>query len=314
MRTTIVICLWLAATPLWAQSSPAQSAARTLEPRAQGAEFRIGADDLLAITVLQAPELNVSARVSGTGEISLPLIGVVRVLGRSTREVEQQIEDRLRAKYIREPDVSVQVSEMQSHAVSVVGAVRRPGIFQIRGSRTLLEVLSLAEGLADDAGESVLIQRSRDTGAAAEAGPATFEVKIKTLMDSDDSSLDVAIHPGDVVKVQRAAVVYVVGEVKKPGAFAIRGNAKLTVLSALAMGEGLTPTAAKGDAVILRTNERGERTEIALSLDRILKSKESDVSMEPQDVLFVPGSVGKAAARLTIDALARIVTLRGVIP
>jgi polysaccharide export outer membrane protein len=279
-------------------------------------DYRIGPNDVLSIAVLQASELNTSVRVSEQGEVSIGLAGIVPVGGLTLRQAEQAIKARLQQKYIRDPEVVVQVTEIQSHPISVLGAVRKPGVFQVRGTKTLLEVLSLAEGVADTAGDSVIVMRGQAGigGPATEGSPtaAPIEVKLKTLLASTDPAANISIHPGDVVKVPQAAMVYVVGEVKKPGAFPMPSNEKLTVLRAIALGEGLAPTAAKGDVLILRSKENGERHEIAVHLDRILKSKETDIVLQAQDVLFVPTSGGKAVARGTLDALTRILSWRPI--
>ncbi|PYT38621.1 MAG: hypothetical protein DMG47_22795 [Acidobacteria bacterium] len=128
-------------------------------------EYRIGPEDVLNINVFEAQELNREVRVSAGGEISLPLLGSVRAAGLTPRELEFVLQELLHRTYMKDPHVSVFVREMQSHPVSVMGAVRRPGVFQIRGSKTLLEVLSLAEGLADDAGETVIILRGAAVGS-----------------------------------------------------------------------------------------------------------------------------------------------------
>jgi len=283
--------------------------------------YRVGAEDVLAISVLHAPELTTSVRVSPRGEISLPLLGAVAVAGLTASELETELENRLRERYIRDPDVTVQVTELQSQAISVMGAVRTPGIFQVRGTKTLLEVLSLAGGLAEDAGDSVIVLRRgvdqplpNDAGAAAsedELASGSFEVSLKELLDSQDGSGNVPIHPGDVVNVRSAAIVYVVGALKKPGAFAMRGNDRLTVLRALALGEGLLPWASK-DAMVLRTNDAGARVEIPVHLGDVMKGKQQDFALQAQDVLFVPTSGTKAVTRVALEMLTRIVTLRGV--
>jgi polysaccharide export outer membrane protein len=284
------------------------------EPRpVDAAEYRIGPNDLLAISVVQAPELNAAVRVSDAGEISLPLLGPLRATGLRVDQLEAQIERLLGAKYIRTPDVTVQVAELHSQPVSVLGAVSKPGVFQIRGRYTLLEILSLAGGLTEDAGNTALIVRKGAHFGAA-ANTATFQVPLGDPTDSQNAPVDVAIYPGDVVKVQTAGIVYVVGAVNKPGSFALRGNHALTVLRAIAVAEGFTPTAAKRDAVILRTNEAGERLDLTVDLNAILARKKDDVALQPADVLFVPVSGGKVVARAAIDVLARIVTFRGVIP
>src|SRR6266853_1947191 len=213
-------------------------------------ESRIGPDDLLDITVFEAPELDRSLRVSANGEISLQLLGPVKAGGLTPRQLESVLQELLRRTYMKDPHVGVFVRELQSHPVSVVGAVKRPGVFQIRGTKTVLELLSMAEGLADDAGDTVLVMRgasttgsiSRDNAkpesqkggqvstapgdAALASGPSAptkqerageiVEVNLKSLLESDDPAFNIPVHPGDIVKVTRAGIVYVVGEVKKP--------------------------------------------------------------------------------------------------
>src|SRR5882762_3702119 len=143
-------------------------------------EYLIGSEDVLDINVFEAPEMNREVRVSASGEISLPLLGAVRAAGLTPRELETSLEEFLHQKYMKDPHVSVFVRDMQSHPVSVVGAVRKPGIFQIRGNKTLLEILSLAEGLADDAGEDVIILRRPDQ----KNGPEIFSAKASGLAES----------------------------------------------------------------------------------------------------------------------------------
>ena len=122
------------------------------------AEYRIGSHDLLEINVFEAPDLNRSLRVSASGEISMPLLGAIQSTGLTARELEGVIEIKLR-QYMKDPHVGVFVTTVESHPVSVVGAVKKPGVFQIRGTKTVLEMLSMAEGLADDAGDQVLVMR-----------------------------------------------------------------------------------------------------------------------------------------------------------
>ena len=291
-------------------------------------DYRIGAEDLLEITVFEAPELNRSLRVSASGEISLPLLGGIKAAGLTPRALEFVVEELLRRAYMKNPHVGVFVRELQSHPVSVVGAVRKPGVFQIRGTRTLLEVLSLAEGLADDAGDTVIIMRGagltvgseqndNDKGAATPgsppeseaaetngappapkkvAGEATIQVNLKDLLESGNPRYNMPVSPGDIVKVTRAGVVYVVGEVKKPGGFLLKTNENISVLQAIALGEGLTRTAAKSHARIIRTDERtGQRTETAIDVDKILTGTAPDPMLQPKDIVFVPNSAARSA-------------------
>ncbi len=120
-------------------------------------ESQIGAGDLLGITIFEAPEMNSAARVSADGEISLPLLGTVKATGLTTRQLELVLQELLRRTYMKDPHVGVSIQELQSHPVSVVGAVKSPGVFQIRDTKTIIEMLSMAQGLTDDAGDTVWI-------------------------------------------------------------------------------------------------------------------------------------------------------------
>ncbi len=291
---------------------------------------RIGPDDLLEITVFEAPELNCSLRVSADGEISLHLLGPVKAGGLTRRQLESVLQELLRRTYMKDPHVGVFVRELQSHPVSVVGAVKKPGVFQIRGTKTVLELLSMAEGLADDAGDTVLVMRgagiprltdgdnqelepqnqsevSLTTGdAALTSGPAGLarhegadeivEVNLKSLLESVDPAFNIPVHPGDIVKVTRAGLVYVVGGVKKPGGFVLKSNENISVLQALALAEGLTRTSLKSQARIIRTDQNtAKRIEIPVDLGKVLASKAPDPLLQPKDIIFVPDSSAKGA-------------------
>ncbi len=291
------------------------------------ADYRIGAEDLLKISVYGAPDLDRTVRVSADGSISLPLVGDVQARGLTTRELETAIETLLKRKYMTNPHVSVFLREVRSHPVSVFGAVEKPGVFQIRRAKSLIEVLSMAQGLADDAGDSVIVMRhggltspaaasspdpqlvaatdppreSAKQGlfppsASAAGGSASVKISLKDLLDSGDARYNVMVYPGDVVKVPRAGIVYVVGEVRKPGGFELKANESISVLQALALAEGLTPTSSRKGARIIRTNEAtGERHEVAINLSRILAGKVADPMLRPNDIVFVPNSASKAA-------------------
>jgi polysaccharide export outer membrane protein len=307
LALSISISISMASAALSAQvpAAPSVSGQRSQAATAAVADtdYHVGAGDLLAISVLQVPDLKTSVRVSQQGAISLPLLGVVQVAGLSAADIEQRLADLLRRTYVKDPQVSVQVAEMESHPVSVVGAVAEPGVFQVRGPMKLLAVLSLARGVTEAAGDTVIV-------VPADASAKPVEVELKKLLESNDSESNLTVRAGDVVKVPSAPRVYVVGEVNKPGSFPMPRGERLTVLRAVALGEGLTPTAAKGDTVILRTAEDGSQTEIDIRLDRIMKADEPDPVLQGNDVIFVPGSGGKAAARAALGVLGRLISLR----
>ncbi len=292
-------------------------------------EYRIGPEDLLELSILDAPDLSRTVRVSGSGEISLPLLGVVKAAGLTPRELEIVLQELLRRSYMKDPHAAVFVREMQSHPVSVVGAVKKPGVFQIRGAKTVLEMLSMAEGLADDAGDTIYVMHGAGIEepallAVENAGPGNLsisatqgtappmqsrEINLKELLESTDPRNNVLVYPGDIVKVTRAGIIYVVGEVKKPGGFLLKTNENISVLQAIALGEGLTHTAATSKARIIRTADpSGKRTEIPVDLGQLLSGKASDPLLHPKDILFVPNSGAKSTLLRAGDAAISIVS------
>jgi polysaccharide export outer membrane protein len=289
------------------------------------AEYRIGAHDLLEINVFEAPDLNRSLRVSASGEISMPLLGAIQSTGLTARELEGVIEIKLR-QYMKDPHVGVFVTTVESHPVSVVGAVKKPGVFQVRGTKTVLEMLSMAEGLSDDAGDEVLVMRGAglqfgsdstrssanpDVAPSSAPQPApqdrpyastlgnspgneTVKINLKDLLESGDQRYNVPVYPGDIVKVTRGGIIYVIGDVKKPGGFVLKSDQYMSVLKAVALAEGLNATAAKSRTKIIRTDEKtGQRTEFPIDLGKVLAGKSPDTPLRPADIVFVPNSSGK---------------------
>ena len=302
-------------------------------------EYRIGASDLVGVSVFGAPELNRLVRVSASGKISLPLLGEFLAAGETPRGLETSIADRLRAHYMKDPQVSVFVQDMQSHGVSVFGAVMKPGVYQIRGVASLVEVLSLSGGIAPDAGDTVIVVRGSEApattrvatssssapGGTSTAGPdggagiasngatavagETIEVSLAQLLDRADLQDNILIYPGDVVKVTRGGTVYVVGEVHKPGGYVLTANQKISVLQALALAQGLTSTAARSRTVIIHTDPTtGQRSEIPINLGKILNGKAEDPQLESNDIVFVPNSVARAGFYRGTDAVVALAT------
>jgi polysaccharide biosynthesis/export protein len=321
------------------------SALSSAQNRPSPGDYRIGPDDLLRITVFDAPDLSQPVRVSGDGEISLPLLGTIKAAGLTPRELELVLQALLRRTYMKDPQVTVTITEMQSHSVSVLGAVNKPGVFQIRGTKTLLEMLSMAEGLAPEAGDAVLVMRGGGTVmGSAPALPAntektgntkisavkelltsssvtssgnsengqTVEINLKLLLDSGDPKYNVPVYPGDIVKVKAAGIVYVVGDVKQPGGFPLKDNGHITVLQAIALGQGMAPTASKKKATIIRTAQNGQETEIPIDIGKILSGKAPDLPLRPKDILYVPKSGAKTAGHAALDTFTRYVIWRGI--
>lgn len=301
------------------QQLNASTAPRNLD-RSVG-EYRIGANDVIQLKVFGAPELNETVRVSDAGDISLLLGGSVKASGLTAQELQQVLQDRLRV-YMNDPHVVAFVSTVESHPVSVLGEVSKPGVFQIRGTKTLLEMLAKAQGLADDAGDTVLVMRgagmadepatphlaravqTEKTSASAPFPPSgtspdsrgTIEIDLKLLLDSGDPRYNVPIFPGDIIKVTKAGIVYVVGGVKRPGGFVMRSNEQMSLLQAIALAEGVDSTAAKRHTRIIHTDEiSGRRSETPVDLGKVLAGKAPDIPLRAADIVFVPRSNAKAA-------------------
>jgi polysaccharide export outer membrane protein len=279
-------------------------------------DYRIGPEDLLEISVFDVPELSRSVRVSASGEVSLPLLGAVRVSGLSALESERLLTELLRQKYMKAPQVTVFVKEYKSDPVSVLGAVRTPNIYYIQTRKTLLEVLAMAGGFSETVrtpGRTIQVVRKRaraDDGSAAPVPGAAagtpdqqqvIEVPIKALLQSGDSKWDIWIYPGDSVKVTLAGNIYVAGNVVRPGAFPLTDFDYLSAIQAVALAGGTSKAASRKNAAIIHLNDDGTRTERKIDLGRVLRGQDPDTKLGPNDILFVPGSVGRESALRAVE-------------
>ena len=279
----------------------------------------ISADDVLSIKVYDAPDVTGEYRVSPTGEIEIPLLTApVEAVGRTTVQLAKLIGERYSQSQIyTHPRVTVAIKESRVHAIAIVGAVKKPQIYPVFARATLMDLLSQAEGLADDAGSLAIVTRgdialeivkSRpDCGGAGRTTfcDSTFSVDLHRLTETGDPLLNVDLYPGDRVTVPRAGIVYVAGAVNKPGGFPLKsGQEKMTVIQALALAEDLKPTAAQSKAMIIRKNPaaRDGREEIAINLTKVLEGREHDAQLLANDILFVPDSAGKKALRRGAEA------------
>jgi polysaccharide export outer membrane protein len=276
------------------------------------ADYVIGPEDLLDVEVFNVPELTKTVRVTNDGIISLPLLGRLQAAGLTTAELRKKLEAKWAETYLENPQVTVFVREFRARPVSVIGAVDKPGLYYLAASRTLIEVLSMAGGLAkrmnDAPGRAVLVTRRVGFGdqqlvdGMSLLAPDKLEINLRKLLYSHEDALNIDIKPFDTVSVTRADIVYVVGEVRKPGGFVLQDQEKLTVLQALALAEGLTGIAARRSAKIIHRSEDGSRTEVPVNLSKVLKGKSQDLELAANDILFVPGSSGKAAAKRGAEA------------
>jgi len=281
------------------------------------AEYVLGPDDQILIRALDPEEISgKNVLIETNGYISLPMVGRVRASGLTISQLEAEIVSRLK-EYIREPQVSVSIAEFGSQPVSVVGAVGNPGIIQLRGHKTLLDVISQAGGLKNEAGNSITITRRKENGPiplplAMPDSSGEFsvaEVSTKSILEGRNPLENIQIRPRDVITVPRAELIYVVGAVRRPGGFALNEREHISVLQALSLAEGLDRVASAGNARILHSSDGGAtRTETSVDLNKILAGKTEDVPLLANDVLFIPNSMAKNATLRGIEAAIQIGT------
>jgi polysaccharide export outer membrane protein len=262
----------------------------------------ISANDLLAVSVYDAPELTGTVRVSADGFISLPMLKQpVKVQGLMPAKIEAAVAEALRGEdIIVNPFVKVTVAEYSSHPVSVAGAVNQPMTFQATGPVTLIEAVALAGGLSTDAGPEILVTRS-ELGPDGTLTAVAQRISVKGLIDASDPASNVVLHGGEEILVPGKSKVYVIGDVKQPGAFPME-DSESTVLTMLALSQGLMPYAAK-EAYIYRQDGNGSKKEISIPLSKIMERKAADFPLLANDILYVPD---RKVRRLTIEALERV--------
>jgi polysaccharide export outer membrane protein len=276
-----------------------------LKPEAAPQDYQLGADDQIALLVPDADELNGKAfRIGATGDLDLPLVGRVHAAGLTAQQLEADLGMRLE-KFLQKPEVVLAITEFRSQPISVLGAVNAPGVHQLQGRKNLYEVLSLAGGLREDAGDTVKITRKLRWGKiplpTAKDDPSgqfsVASVSVKGILEASKPEDNIAVKPEDVISIPKANVVYVVGSVHRPGGFTMGENASLSALQVLSLAEGLDNTAAPAKARILRaTTAEGALSETPIDLKKLLAGKCPDVRLGANDILFIPDSFAKSAA------------------
>jgi len=265
-------------------------------------DYKIGPEDLLEISVFEEEKLNKTVRVSSQGNISLPLLGTIRVKGLTANELEKEIRELLAEKYLQNPNVSVFIKEYRSQRITVIGAVEKPGPYDVTGQKTILAVLGMAGGLKEDAGPLLFLIRPPQPEEGASSAekdsetmqPNTFVINLEELLAKGNLSLNLLLIHGDVINIPVSGKIFVGGEVRKPGGFPLQGK-RVTVSQAIALAEGLKPEAKGGEAKIFRHSGKGNEREI-LSADiyAIQKGQSEDPFMKENDILIVPKSGTKA--------------------
>jgi polysaccharide export outer membrane protein len=250
---------------------------------AQTETLLIGPGDLLHLLVYDTPEMEQKARVTDAGKIPFNFLGSVAVAGMTPEQAAEQIEHRLIAAGVMiHPQVTVRVEAYATQNASVMGQVQKPGVYEIDTSRKVVDVLALAGGLTDLADRHITIQRF---GSEKKTVDYYYSNSASTAFSDDP-----LVYPGDTVIVPKAAMVYVMGDVAKPGGYPINtNNSKMTVLQAIALAGYANHTAAVGKSKLVREND-GRVEEINLEVGAMQKGKSPDVALLPDDVVYVPFS------------------------
>jgi polysaccharide biosynthesis/export protein len=292
----------VAVTP---QAAPESGTASPQSPRLlANSNVKLGIGDLIEISVFGVPDLSTKIRVSGSGDVYLPLIDYVHVAGLTTDEAQELIQKRLEdGGFVRGPHVSIFVDESASQAITLVGEVVRPGAYPAIGERRLFDLISAAGGLSDKAGRNVTIEHHGDPSQRV-----TLQLSSNL---ADDTQNNVDVFPGDTIIVSRAGIIYVVGDVNHASGFLIE-DTNLSVLKALALAGGNTRTSALSKTKILRQTPNGVQ-EIPVNLKKVLYAKAPDLPLVKGDILFIPGSAAKAAAYRTVDAAVTLSTTLAVV-
>jgi len=253
-------------------------------------EYRIGAKDLLEITIVELPELNQTVRVSEDGSITLPLIGKVAIDGLTKEEVEKKLAALLlEQNYVKNARVTVFIKEYQSKRVALIGAVNKPGMYELVGRMNLLQLISQAAGLTEQASSQLYIIREGQDGSQSR-----IVIDLEDLINQGNQTLNVPLQAGDIVNVptERVINVYVFGAVRNPGVIPVKMSKKINILQAIAQAGGLAAGASKSGVTITRKDPKtGKETKIKVNLNDVIKGERTAVDLLEGDVVYVPESI-----------------------
>jgi polysaccharide biosynthesis/export protein len=310
-KATLVLFLLLACSA-WSFAQNGKSVPETgATSTADLSSVTLGPGDELTLGAPDIDELDKRVlRVQADGTVNIPEIGPLKAEGLTPEQFQKVLTGALKTQF-RDPQISFTSIDVKSKPVSILGAVNHPGVQQADGSRTLLEMISLAGGLRPDAGP--VIKVSRDSADDASTFPSgirptlteghiTAEIPVTSLFSGQKPGENIAILPGDVITVPKEKLVYVVGDVKRAGGFPIGETDDFTVLKALSMAEGLDSFADTAHTRILRAGTNGRRTEEEIDLKKLLAGKTEDVRLQANDILFIPNSATKKWTTRAIEA------------
>lgn len=250
-------------------------------------EYIIGPRDLLEIKVFELPEFDHTVRVSEDGSITLPLIGNIQIGGLTKDKAEKKLSELLE-KYVKKAQVSIFIKEYQSSRVAIIGAVEKPGMYELVGRQTLLQMISQAGGFKDTAANEIYVLREGQDGTTA-----SISIDLEDLMINGNQNLNIPIQANDVINVpvDKLINVYVFGEVRQPGALEVKMSNKITLLQAIAQAGGLSENATKRGVTIKRRDKSGKEINLSVNLNDIIKGKKKDIPLQEGDVVIVKQSI-----------------------
>ena len=279
-------------------ASVSRLAGQTTQASSTVSSTTIGAEDTIPVVALGADEISKPWRVSSTGDLTLPLLGRIHVAGKTTEQLENELTDKL-SSYIRNPAVTVYISEFRSGTVTVQGAVEKPGRFQTEGKKTLLGVLMMAGGVKSP-GPTLKVTRASRYGAIPLPGArkalvgdtSSIEIPITAALDAGTPAANLIMEPEDVVSVSIVQrLVYILGEVNRGGAVELVTQDSVSIVQVLAAAGGFTKVASPGKTTILRKDSEGRYTPMgSVDLKKIMAGKDEDKLLLAGDIVIVPSS------------------------
>jgi polysaccharide export outer membrane protein len=273
------------------------------------ANYILGSDDQVMLSVTDLPEAQATMRVDQQGDLNVPLAGRVHAAGLTVNQLEAEIEKKL-TEFVWKPHAMITILDLRSQPVSFLGEIGSPGIHQLAGHKTLVEMISSAGGLRQDAGSTIRITREIKWGRIplpnakddATGQYSVASVPTKNVGETSDPATNIILMPDDVIYVSKADLVYVIGSVKRPGGFVLGQDETISATKAMALAFGLDKGAAGGHARITRTEPGSStHTEIPIDIKKLLAGKIQDVQLKSNDILFVPSSTAKTILTRTAE-------------
>lgn len=340
----LVLCLFVILAPAYSQTRPQPQVrvpgGTSSEPGdtpaiivAPDQDYRIGPRDVIEVRIEDATELSNTYQVNADGTFLMPYLKRVKAQDKTPEELAKFIADSLRVRYLKDPQVLVVVKQYYSHTFFIQGSVRKPGVYQMEGHPSLLNLVTVAGGLAENHGSTAFIihqVKKKKSDSAADASPvaaksdqtgaSTEEEPELTLRTVNISGLlkgrfeqNTNVEPGDIVNIPQADVFFVAGEVNAPGSFPLSDGT--TLRQAIALSQGTTFNAAVGNGVIFRQDvATGKRQEIPVDIGAVMKGRKEDVLILANDIVIVPNSRAKTVGNSILKAFGMGAAQRGIRP